>query len=129
MERIIDFGKHKGSSYLEVPIEYLSWLSETITKEKESGAIYDIKRLETIDYWIGERYLEYEQFDKEEEWATEHEKIEEHTKSSHHINMNLTPQDVANFIIGTYGYDSASLIADAIKNITSEVDEVKMPIL
>ena len=126
MERVINFGKHKGTTYLQVPIEYLIWLSETITKEKDSGDKYDIQRLETVDYWLEERYLEYDQFDKQEEWATEHQKIEENKKVSHKINMNLTSKDIAKFIIGTYGYDLASLIADDIKDITSDIDEIKI---
>jgi len=129
MERIIDFGKHKGTSYLQVPIEYLIWLSETITKEKENGEVYDSKRLEIVDYWLEERYLEYDEFDKQDEWSTEYQKIEETTKNTYNINMNLTAEDIAKFIIGTYGYDLASLIADEIKNVTAEVVEIKMPTL
>jgi len=129
MERIIDFGKHKGTSYLQVPIKYLIWLFETITKEKENGKVYDSKRLEIINYWLEERHLEYDKFDKQDEWSTEYQKIEETTKNTHNINMNLTPKDIANFIIGTYGYNLASLIADEIKDMTEEVIEIKMPIL
>ena len=129
MERVINFGKHKGTSYLQVPIEYLIWLSETITKEKESGDKYDNNRLETVDYWLEERRLEYDQFDKQDEWATEYQKIEENKKTTHNINMNLTSKDIANFIIGTYGYDLASLIADEIKDITSDIDEIQMSTL
>jgi len=129
MERVINFGKHKGTTYLQVPIEYLIWLSETITKEKESGDKYDDKRLEIVNYWLEERYLEYDQYDKQDEWAIEHQKIEENKKSTHNINMSLTSEDIAKFIIGTYGYDLASLIADDIKNITTDIDELKMPVL
>jgi len=129
MERIIDFGKHKGTSYLQVPIEYLIWLSETITKEKENGEVYDSKRLEIVDYWLEERYLDYDEFDKQREWSTEYQKIEETTKNTHNINMNLTAEDIAKFIIGTYGYDLASLVANEIRDVTEEVVEIKMPTL
>ncbi len=129
MERIINFGKHKGTPYLQAPIEYLIWLSETITKEKESGAKYDENRLQIVDYWLEKRHLEYDEYDRQDEWAIEKEKLEESKKNVHSINMSLTPEDIAKFLIGTYGYSLASIIADEIKNITIDIDEPQMPIL
>lgn len=132
MEKIINFGKHKGTTYLQAPIEYLVWLEKTINEDKAEGKVYDKNRLETIEYWLNERYLENDEYDKKEEWALEQEKAEKPKREcASDINMNLTPDDVANFIIGTYGYEFASFIADSIEAKTRIDDEVviSMPVL
>ena len=46
------------------------------------------------------------------------EKAQSNKEPINEINMNLSPEDVAKFIIGTYGYEFASFIADEIKNET-----------
>ena len=128
MERVINFGKYKGTTWLQAPIEYLVWLSDTINRDISEGKTYDAKRLELVEYWLDERHIETDGYDKKEEWDLEEEKAHINDKPVHEINMNLSPTDIAKFIIGTYGYDFASIIAHDINIIVNDnvKDEVRV---
>ena len=120
MERIINFGKHKGTTWLQAPIEYLVWLSDSINNDISEGKIHDAKRLELVEYWLNERYQETDAYDRKEEWTLEEEKAHLNDVPAHDVNMNLSPEDVAKFIIGTYGYDFASIVAGDINMIVND---------
>jgi len=133
MERVINFGKYKGTTWLQAPIEYLVWLFDSINKDISEGKIHNAKRLELVEYWLNERHLENDEYDKKEEWTLEEEKAHLNDVPMYDVNMNLSPEDVAKFIIGTYGYDFASMVSNDINIIVSEntVDDTKvdMPML
>jgi len=90
---------------------------DSINKDISEGKIHDAKRLELVEYWLNERHIESDEYDKKEEWSLEEEKAHVNEELTHDINMNLSPEDVAKFIIGTYGCEFASFIADEIKII------------
>lgn len=127
MKKVIDFGKYKGASYSEVDIGYLVYISDQIRKDKNNKKSYNKKLLSEIDYWLDERHLEYEKYDRKEAWSREIERNIRDEITKHNIDMNLSTIDIARFIIGTYGFDKASLISDEIKKITEDRIQIDMP--
>jgi len=115
MDEKIDFGKYRGASYLEVPIEYLVYMEKKIHQDREETGHYDSKRLETIEYWLDERYLENDEHDRREAWRLEHDKVKE-VKPKPTKEISLTSKDVAKFIIASYGRDFSLLVAEDIKS-------------
>ncbi|MBU1658640.1 hypothetical protein KKG72_06255 [bacterium] len=109
------------------------WLEKSIHENISEGKVHNQELLEIVEHWLNERHIESDTHDRKEEWTLEEEKAHVKQEPVHDVNMNLSPEDVAKFIIGTYGYEFASLIANEIKIIarenTSAEPVITMPVL
>lgn len=111
MNDIIDFGQYKGQSFLKVPIGYLVFIETQINKDKINKKTYNKKRLKIIEHWLEERYLENDSYDKKKEWNIENQKsIKNSEKKVKEASVDI-PEEIAIFIINTYGYDFSDKIA------------------
>ena len=125
MKEIIDFGKYKGKTYLEVPIDYLVYMEKIINKDKLSGQTYDKDKLETIEYWLNERYIENDAYDKNEAWNLEQEKAQiKREEPKQEFTIKVSPDNIAKHMIQTYGNELSILIADSIKAQTVVIETI-----